>query len=393
MSDDSSEISEDDSKLQAPEKSPTAIELLESLGTGQMFDTSTSMDEVASVLNCSINSDIFNESVMEDLLSELDSQEQETDTGIKDNQSDISYAPSSLSSDDESSVSEAENDGSADGSSKQQGNTLPETDTGYTGESDRGDRSVQQENIPPEGDKGGRSVQQENIPPETDTGDCYQTPKKRSKKAKPESWKQNMRKSQREKGEAYEITKSLGGTNHKVVKKGRSLKARCTCKKTESRQCSDITEEERNTIFNKVWKNMHWDERKIFVKGLVDAVPIQRKRTATESSRRVTTFRYHLKQDGVRKQICKKMFLATTGLGSWSVQNWASAVNPTNTPVKARSEYYSRSEEGRVFMRTEFLGKLPKLPSHYCRASASKMYLEPNIPTMTDLHKLYNKNV
>ena len=31
------------------------------------------------------------------------------------------------------------------------------------------------------------------------------------------------------------------------------------------------------------------------------------------------------------------------------------------------------------------------MPSHYCRASTSKIYLKPTVPTMTDLYKLYKE--
>ena len=42
-------------------------------------------------------------------------------------------------------------------------------------------------------------------------------------------------------------------------------------------------------------------------------------------------------------------------------------------------------------MRTHFFQKLPQMPSHYCRASASKIYLEPATPTMTDVYKLHKE--
>ena len=29
------------------------------------------------------------------------------------------------------------------------------------------------------------------------------------------------------------------------------------------------------------------------------------------------------------------------------------------------------------------------MPSHYCRTSTSKIYLEPTVPPMTDLYKLH----
>ena len=45
----------------------------------------------------------------------------------------------------------------------------------------------------------------------------------------------------------------------------------------------------------------------------------------------------------------------------------------------------------REFMRVEFLEKLSKMPSHYCRASTSKLYLERTVPTYADLYRLYRE--
>ena len=42
-------------------------------------------------------------------------------------------------------------------------------------------------------------------------------------------------------------------------------------------------------------------------------------------------------------------------------------------------------------MRTEFLEKLPKLHLHYCRASTSKLYLEPTTQNWDHLYRLYKE--
>lgn len=53
------------------------------------------------------------------------------------------------------------------------------------------------------------------------------------------------------------------------------------------------------------------------------------------------------------------------------------------------SGYYRRADDDKEFLRNEFLGKLPKLPSHYCRSTSSKMYLEPIIANKNQLYHLY----
>lgn len=42
----------------------------------------------------------------------------------------------------------------------------------------------------------------------------------------------------------------------------------------------------------------------------------------------------------------------------------------------------------RIFV-TEFLNKLPKLPSHYCRKSTSRLYFEPYVKSKSQLYNMY----
>jgi hypothetical protein len=188
--------------------------------------------------------------------------------------------------------------------------------------------------------------------------------KKKSRKAQPETWSQNIRKSQRERGEQYQGSKKIDGTKQKCVKNGRNMKERCTCKnvkrkdgKDSSRQCADLTEEDRKDIFNNIWTNMNWHERKVYVKGSVDKIEVARKRTNSDDSRRGVTYNYYLKKDGIRKPVCQKMYLATTSLGKWSVQNWASG--DLKRKAAPKSKYYQRSSEDREFILLRIFQQAP----------------------------------
>ena len=213
-------------------------------------------------------------------------------------------------------------------------------------------------------------------------------PKKKSRKVKPETWKQNKRKTQRETGDVFVGIKN----KEKALKIARSLKPRCNCKRTSAHQYADITSEQREEIFNNIWKKQNWTTRKLYVYNLVDDVPVERSRVNSDHSRRKTTLRYHLKHNGSLKPVCKTMFIATTSLGSWSIQQWAKGAQVQDNPRPApQSKYYTRAADDREFMRVEFLEKLSKMPSHYCRASTGKLYLERTVPTYADLYRMYSK--
>ena len=46
----------------------------------------------------------------------------------------------------------------------------------------------------------------------------------------------------------------LDGKLYETPKAGRKMKQRCSCKRTDTRQCADFTEEEREMIYNDIWK-------------------------------------------------------------------------------------------------------------------------------------------
>lgn len=150
-----------------------------------------------------------------------------------------------------------------------------------------------------------------------------------------------------------------------------------------------MTKEE---IFNKFWLEMDWNQRKTFVCALVNKSSTAQK-TTVENSRRQFSLSYHLKVNNIILPVCKKMFLSTLCLGEWSVLNWvknshSSGIIPlTNSFPNKKKDINVRK---RLAIKT-FLEKLPKLPSHYCRASSSKMYLENVWNSYSEVYELYKK--
>ena len=174
-----------------------------------------------------------------------------------------------------------------------------------------------------------------------------------------------------------------------VTREPRVMSGRCCshqCEKRKNRCCNDIDDDSRRAIFTDFWSTMDWNGRKLYVRGLVDFLPVKRKTTDGEESRRKASLAYFLKPDeGSRKQVCKSMFLATLGIGEWSVHDW---VSQGLNRGKDERKNPSRHSDGRTSVRM-FLEALPKVPSHYCRSSSSKLYLEPIVTSMAQLHDLY----
>lgn len=89
------------------------------------------------------------------------------------------------------------------------------------------------------------------------------------------------------------------------------------------------------------------------------------------------------------------MFLSTLGLGEKHVLNWCLTAKDNEMNFEKNKENNKRStikitpeKRKRIFV-TEFLEKLPKLPSHYCRKSTSRLYFEPYIKSISQLYNMY----
>lgn len=158
------------------------------------------------------------------------------------------------------------------------------------------------------------------------------------------------------------------------------------CEKRINRHCNSFSLVDRMTLFDNFWKNMTWDEKRAYVTSLVDKREASHRKTNTEVFTKNESFVYYLKLDGMKQQVCKNMFLSTLGIGRSHLRGWLTkpkVIRPAREPNK--------NNGGDVSFAIKYLEDLPKLPSHYCRLSSSKLYLEPIIRSKSQLNKLYKE--
>lgn len=160
-----------------------------------------------------------------------------------------------------------------------------------------------------------------------------------------------------------------------IIRPARRLRARCIsefCKKSVVRNCNKFSDERRLEIHQSFWGNMNWDQRKIYVVGLVTRKGTARK--TKDESRREGTYNYFLPLNETNKvQVCRTTFLNTLNLGSYTVQSWIKKANASGVipcqDVQNLSRVKTSQPEARTKLLTahSFLDSIPKLPSHYCR--------------------------
>lgn len=183
---------------------------------------------------------------------------------------------------------------------------------------------------------------------------------------------------------------------YNVHKSAKSLKSLCNCvlqtKKNCILNCKEVTETQRNIIFKHFWAIINDEARIQFLKNNMKILPTARKRGLC-STKRNSSVQYYL--DNIR--VCKTIFLNTLDIGENMIKK---IINKSHSETEFLGEdntednnlestptttliYQSISD--RKLLLNAFFELLPKLESHYCRASTSKLYLEPNWLTKSSL--------
>jgi len=224
--------------------------------------------------------------------------------------------------------------------------------------------------------------------------------RKRKKRGKPQDWNKNFQKTKRLEGKEYFGKKKIDGVwKYNVHKAAKSLKTPCNCilqtKTNCILNCKEVTETQRKNIFKSFWAIINEEARIQFLKNNMKILPTARKRGLC-STKRNSSVQYYL--NNIR--VCKTMFLNTLDIGENMIKK---IINESHTETEISGEDNTednnlestptstihQSISDRKLLLNTFFDLLPKLESHYCRASTSKLYLEPVWLTKTSLYNFY----
>ena len=86
--------------------------------------------------------------------------------------------------------------------------------------------------------------------------------------------------------------------------------------------------------------------------------------------------------------MCKSMFCNTLGISEKTIHNWITDATCGVPKGKATSSSKPAGNERRGSAK-EYLQGLPNTPSHYCRSSSSKKYLEPLFASISEVYREY----
>lgn len=173
---------------------------------------------------------------------------------------------------------------------------------------------------------------------------------------------------------------------------------------TYSSLCALVSQEEREKLHSQFWNLKTWPEKKAFVKNACVRREIRRRRKDQVSLKKRSGHDiFFNKSDGqyTKVRVCRLFFLNTLCLGEDSFRRWTKEVECVEDPHKENSPARSTEDPletpGRVQVKYTKMTKsvktwidlIPKVPSHYCRASSQKLYVEPTFRSEKHMHEVY----
>jgi len=217
-----------------------------------------------------------------------------------------------------------------------------------------------------------------------------------------------IQKKKRMRGETYmglKMNQDSGTKTYCVEKAGRLLCPReCSrkCNKSATKHCNQLSQNDRERIFEMFWKDLDWQQKRMYVNNHVERCGVMQRTTATPTtSRRQYSYVYCLTKGTERIAVCKNMFLTTLGIGEKTVYNWLNnsengmPKDKTDNEREKSEEQKAREEniKARHQSAKDFLTSIQKVDSHYCRASSTKKYLEPLFESKNAVYQEYCSKV
>ncbi|KAL0882683.1 hypothetical protein ABMA27_001109 [Loxostege sticticalis] len=208
----------------------------------------------------------------------------------------------------------------------------------------------------------------------------------RKRKAEPSKWQREKAKTLRNLGKSY-----APNSKKKHVVPERSLKPSCsnTCKF----KCTElISHKKRQIIFDSFWAMGDLQlQREFIARHLTMIKP--RYAYKVHNSKRGNNFAFYLTVDDQKIRVCKRFFRATLDISDRPIKTVIEKMTESGTGILAPDNRGKHGKHKSVDVTIknairQHIQSIPKVESHYCRASTSREYIDGS-KNMTDLHTDY----
>lgn len=210
----------------------------------------------------------------------------------------------------------------------------------------------------------------------------------RKRKAVPEEWRKNKAKLLRNCGKAY-----ISTSKSQKQMPERQIKPTCT-EKCTLKCYNKINEENRQLIFMNYWKMGDLDNQRQFINNHVTAIKPKYRYIREGSTRKDYNHAFHFEVNREIIRVCKTFFKNTLGISDRPIRTVISMQK--NSTVGGFPTDDKRGIHGKhnkldtviIDGIKEHINSIPRIESHYCRASTSREYVEGGL-SIAQLHRDY----
>lgn len=208
----------------------------------------------------------------------------------------------------------------------------------------------------------------------------------RKRKADPTKWKQNMRKIKRNLGQEY-----ISANTNKQSTPARQMRPPCS-QKCRLKCIEKLDDDKRQAHFKSFWALGDLQLQRMFVLSSMVTVTPKYKYSNAERPREPNKA-YYLKDDNEKVRVCKTFFTNTLGITPKMIRtviNKSKNNNYMEDDKRGKHNQHKRVSDDLKNDIKDFINSIPRIESHYLRASTSREYISGG-KTIAELFRDFEK--
>ncbi|XP_060810035.1 uncharacterized protein LOC132904130 [Amyelois transitella] len=205
--------------------------------------------------------------------------------------------------------------------------------------------------------------------------------KTRKRQREPESWKFNTAKRLSNTGQSYLSVRTKKTVDARKVKPPCNEKCRLKC-------FSKFTEQERKTYFDKYWDLRDINIQRAYIKSCMVEIKPKYKYSKNENPRK-SNYAFYLNRSNTKERVCKTFFINTFDITDRMIRTVKEKCDEHNfLSEDKRGKHGNHRKIDSTLVRDikSFIASIPRVESHYTRATSSCEYISPG-RTLTEIYQ------
>ena len=201
-----------------------------------------------------------------------------------------------------------------------------------------------------------------------------------------DDWTRNVRKRRRQSGQEY-VTLKGKRIRAREVKTKKDCVGKCRYK------CATvISNVDRQNIFKAFWK-LSDNEKTAYYMRTTEHAAKKRTRTKAKESRKKYSYKYFFYMGAQKIRVCKEFYLHTLDISQRRIEyaNKNKVHEQENFTDNRGAHIKNKTSDPATEYIKKHIDSFPRIPSHYCRQTSNKEYLEGKL-SLNKMYEMYVSN-